>query len=191
MKLKVIEQKWADCQGCALSSVRTSIGFGKGNPDARVVVIGETPMVNDEVDEMFGKILAAAGIPRSDIWETNVCLCRPKENDQGRVRAPNKKEIQACKPRLAEELRLLSSARIIILAGNVPLYAASGQRGITKHRGWLVPMPKEHESHSPHGIYATLHTASLLKGSIEQIQQKKKWVWEDWQAIAQAYGELE
>lgn len=187
----MFKEQWKNCTNCTLSEVRTQVVFGTGNENARLVFIGEAPGRDEDINgvpfvgqagQMFDKILNAVGIDRNEIWITNTCLCRPKIDEVGRKnRAPNAKEIKACQSRLQEEM-IIISPQIVVLAGNTPLYMATGKRGITKHRGWVTSGDKK--------VYATLHPASLMYGSAEQIKQKKRCVWEDWQEIAREYEKI-
>jgi len=186
-ELDTLEAKWGDCKNCPLHELRTEIIFGYGNTEATVVLIGDTPNLELEVSEITDKVLASVGIPRADVWETNICLCRPKPAGEfDRTRAPNKKEIEACRPRLQQELCIIKP-KLVVLMGNVPLYMVVGKRGITKNRGWLIGPDSENVIYPR--VYATLHPASLLRGSAEQVQQKKKWAWEDWKEIGRVYKE--
>ena len=197
-RLKVLQDEWRDCIKCKLHTLRNQVVFGVGNPEAKLVFVGEAPGEDEDLGgepfigragKLFDKILEAVNINREDIWITNTCLCRPKTEVENRSnRAPNKKEINACRPRLQEEMRIISP-RVVVLAGNTPLYMATTLKGITKHRGWVIKPNKNKPNRT--AIYATLHPASMLYGSAEQIKQKKRWAWEDWQEIAKVYHETE
>jgi DNA polymerase len=154
-------------------------------------MIGEAPGEDEDngglpfigrAGKVFDWLLKDAGIKREDLWITNTCLCRPVSNIPGKKnRAPKLGEIKACTPRLVEELEILKP-EIIVLAGNTPLYMATGTRGITKKRGWQ-PDRWDGKTFSSM-VYATLHPASLLYGSKEQKEMKANWLREDWAAIA-------
>lgn len=178
--LKVIEEEWKDCAKCP-SMINSPIVFGAGNPDADLVFIGGSPRTDIETEEMLDSILVAVGIKKEDIWITNTCLCRAPEVDE-RSRAPKKKEIENCRPRLQEELKAIRP-KIIVLAGAAPLLMATGKRGVVKNRGWIVE-PGVTET----AIYATLHPASFFSGGTEQVKSKKLMSWEDWKEIARVYN---
>lgn len=191
-RLKVLNDEWSDCTKCGLADIRTQVVNGTGNPESRLVLIGEAPGRDEDINgalfvgetgQLFDKILAAVDIKRDDIWITNTCLCRPKVDENGREnRALKMKEINACRPRLQAEMRIIGP-ELIVLMGNSPLLMTTGKRGITKHRGWVV----KPDDNNLVGIYATLHPRSFLHGSAEQIHSKKKMAWEDWQEIAKVY----
>lgn len=184
---------WKTCQRCPLAQLRTQVVPGYGNPEARLVMIGEAPGENEDIEgkpfvgkagDTFNKLLAAVGIDRNDIWITNTCLCRPRiTNQPGRSnRAPTAHEIASCNPRLIKELEIIRP-EIVVLSGNTPLYAVTGKKGITKNRGWQQ-VEWALGSFTINKIYSTLHPASLSYGSTEQIHQKKLWMYEDWLEIS-------
>lgn len=190
MKLKRLElfkEQWKDCEKCSLSASRTQVVFGNGNSDSSLMIIGEAPgkdedeqgnpFVEEKTQELLNKILSCVNLKRENIWITNTCLCRPPSD-----RTPYAKEIKACQGRLLTEIAIVNP-KIIVLTGNIPLFAFTKKRGITKNRGWVdTPI------HIP--VYATLHPASLFHGGEEQIEKKKRMVWEDWKAIAAKLEEL-
>jgi uracil-DNA glycosylase family 4 len=179
-KLKTIEQTWGDCSKCP-AMAKSPIVFGYGNPDAKLVFVGGSPRTDIESEEMLDAILKAVKIPKEDIWITNTCLCRAPEVDE-RSRAPNKKEINNCRPRFQEEMGIINP-KVLVLAGNAALFMATGKRGITKHRGWIIPPDGKFYS----AVYATLHPAAFFSGGTDQVALKKKMAWEDWKKIAEAY----
>lgn len=194
-----LKEQYKSCSQCPLSSLRTNVVFGTGEIGARLLIIGEAPGADEDesgvpfvgqAGDKFNRILAAVGINRSDVWITNTCLCRPKlEGVPGKNnRAPLAGEIKACASRLRQEINIVRP-QIIVLMGNTPLLAATGKRGITKHRGWQ-DIVWEGDNFEISKVFATLHPASLLYGSSEQILQKKQWVLSDWQSIAKAYREV-
>lgn len=185
-RLDKLENDWKDCEACNLSANRTQVVFGHGNLEASLMVIGEAPGENEDeqgipfvgkAGTLFNKILESVSIRRKDIWITNTCLCRPPNN-----RNPYAKEIKACQSRLLTEMSIVSPS-VVVLIGNIPLFAMTKKKGITKNRGWV-----DTPFHFP--VYATLHPASLFHGSAEQIEKKKQMVWDDWKVIAARLEEL-
>lgn len=189
--MAAIKQSWQDCSKCPLAGLRTQVVFGTGNLGARLVVIGDAPSEQEdlqgtpfvgEAGERFNALLEAVGIDREDIWLTNVCACRPKLDKPGKPnRAPTVQEMKSCFPRLSEEINIVRP-EIIVLLGNSPLYMATRKRGITKMRGWQ-PAKWNGDGFSVSQIFATLNPASLLYGSEEQRRMKANWMYEDWLQI--------
>jgi len=186
-KLKVIEEEWKDCAKCP-AMANSPIVFGYGNSDAKIAIIGGSPRTDIETEEMFEKIFDATGIDKDDVWFTNVCMCRAPEVDE-RSRAPKKKEIENCRPRLTKEISAVDP-KIIVLAGSTALLAFTGKRRITQNRGWVIKPgdPGPAGTEFTIGVYATLHPASFFSGGEEQVKKKKQMAWEDWKEIAEVYN---
>lgn len=192
-ELASFQNKWRGCKECPLSELRTQVVFGQGDLDAPLAMIGEAPGEQEDrfgkpfigpAGEKFNKLLAAVGLTRDSLWITNTCLCRPKIDKPGKSnRAPTVLEMQACFPRLFEELNIVRP-KIVVLAGNTPLYLATRKRGILKNRGWQTDAKWVGDDFVTEHVYATLHPASLLYGSTEMIKEKKKLIFEDWLEIA-------
>ena len=98
-----------DCRLCGLCEGRTQVVYADGNPDAKVVFVGEGPGENEDLQGIpfcgkSGKILAdamqAAGFDRSSVLITNTVKCRPPKN-----RDPRPEEMAACRPFLESELQ--------------------------------------------------------------------------------------
>lgn len=190
-KMTTLKQAWSSCSACPLSQTRTNVVFDNGNPSARIFVIGDAPRPKSDITglpfageegERFNSLLKVVGISRSDVWISNVCLCRPisprKDKDN---RPPSVKEIRSCSPRLIEEINIVRP-EILVLAGNTPLNVATGKRGIMKNRG-LQDSSWSGDGFTINKIFATLHPASLLYGSIEQIKLKAECMFSDWKQI--------
>lgn len=115
----------SQCSRCALSESRTQIVVDRGNPEAKVVMIGEAPGENEDrqgkafvgragqlLDELMKEISFDTN---RDSLILNVVKCRPPEN-----RSPKQEEVDACNPFLKKQLELLTP-RIILLLGAVAL----------------------------------------------------------------------
>jgi uracil-DNA glycosylase family 4 len=161
-----------DCQRCKLCSGRTHLVFGVGNPQAKLMFIGEGPGRDEDLQgEPFvgraGQLLTdiitkGMGLRREDVYIANVVKCRPPEN-----RNPEPDEVASCEPFLKRQIDLVRP-EIIIALGKFAVQALLQTKApITKLRGrW----------HSYHGIklMPTFHPAYLLRNPGD-----KKLVWED------------
>ena len=131
------------CERCELARTRHSVVVGRGNPQARALLIGEAPgQQEDEQGEPFvgragqllEKLLGEAGLDsRRDLYIANVIKCRPPQN-----RKPTRTEIERCLPWLHQQLELLDPP-LVVLAGATALQAVLGIKGgISKLRGqWI------------------------------------------------------
>lgn len=203
IKLPLLEEfkaKWSNCNQCSLHTGRTQVVFGDGNINARIAIIGEAPGEQEDLHgkpffpdapagSLLNKMLGALDveIPRDDIYITNTCVCRPHIGD--RNRAPTSEEISSCNARLIEELAVIAPD-ILVLCGNVPLYMATGKRGITKMHGKIEGLKFALPNKIIEHVYATLHPAAFLYGSPSQVEYKKLIAYDDWKAIAKVYHNL-
>lgn len=129
------------CHQCPLGDTRTNLVFGVGNPQARVMFVGEAPGKNEDLQgEPFvgaagrnlNSLLELADLTRDDIYIANVLKCRPPGN-----RNPKPEEIQACAPFLREQTRTINPEFIVTL-GNYPTkFILKTDCGITSMRGKL------------------------------------------------------
>jgi len=131
------------CERCGLAATRQQVVVGRGNPKARVLLIGEAPgQQEDERGEPFvgragqllEKLLAEAGLDSTrDLYIANVIKCRPPQN-----RKPTRTEIEHCLPWLHQQLALLDPP-FVVLAGATALQAMLGIKGgISQLRGqWI------------------------------------------------------
>jgi DNA polymerase len=131
------------CQCCGLAATRQQVVVGRGNPNARLLLVGEAPGAEEEAcgqpfvgrsGRLLEAMLAAAGLDSErDLYIANVIKCRPPGN-----RKPSRTEIEACRPWLERQIALVRP-QLVLLVGATALEALLGIRGgITKLRGqWL------------------------------------------------------
>lgn len=129
------------CHKCPLGDARTNAVFGVGNPNARVLFIGEAPGKNEDLQgepfvgaagKYLNELLAIAGLEREDIYIANVLKCRPPSN-----RNPQPLEIECCAPFLREQTRTINPEFIVTL-GNYPThFILKTEVGITQLHGVL------------------------------------------------------
>jgi len=181
--LRRVRDDLGDCRRCALSAGRKTIVFGVGDPDADLVVVGEAPGYNEDVqgepfvgdagqmlDKMLEKVL---GLSRSQVYIANVVKCRPPSN-----RNPLPPEIDACLPFLRRQIVAIRPKLLLVL-GSVAYKSLFGaERGITSVRGvW----------HELDGVPAlpTFHPAYLLRQPDD-----KRLVFEDLKVLRARYDAL-
>ncbi|NES66384.1 MAG: uracil-DNA glycosylase [Okeania sp. SIO2D1] len=177
------------CCRCELGQNRTHAVIGRGNPQAEIMIIGEAPGQNEDEQglpfvgrsgQLLDKILESVELSSDrHVYISNAIRCRPPEN-----RTPTTQEIEACKPYLLEQIRLVDP-KIILLTGATAVKALTGEkRGITKIRGqWL-----EWEGRLCMPIF---HPAYLLRNPSREPGKPKWLMWQDIQAVKQKLHELE
>ena len=107
------------CRNCPLGSQRTNAVPGEGNPNSRVVFVGEAPGFHEDqqgrpfvgqAGKLLDELLAAAGLHRNDVFIANTLKCRPPGN-----RDPLPAEMEACAGHLAAQIEALDPAVIVTL----------------------------------------------------------------------------
>jgi uracil-DNA glycosylase len=127
------------CNRCPLYETRTKVVFGAGNADADLMFVGEAPGAEEDrqglpfvgrAGQLLNQMLEEIGLVRDDIFIANVLKSRPPGN-----RDPQPLEIEACKPWLFEQVRLIEP-RVVCTLGNFSTKLLSGSpTGITRVRG--------------------------------------------------------
>jgi uracil-DNA glycosylase len=127
------------CNRCPLYETRTKVVFGAGNADADLMFVGEAPGAEEDrqglpfvgrAGQLLNQMLEEIGLVRDDVFIANVLKSRPPGN-----RDPQPLEIEACKPWLFEQVRLIEP-RIVCTLGNFSTKLLSGSpTGITRVRG--------------------------------------------------------
>lgn len=139
MTLQELGHSLKDCQRCRLSSGRTQVVFGVGNPEAQIMFVGEAPgFYEDKQGEPFvgaagrllNELLEGVGLSRSDIYIANVIKCRPPDN-----RDPLPDEVETCKPFLFQQIEKVKP-KVVCTLGNFAMQTLLGKKiGIMKVRG--------------------------------------------------------
>lgn len=150
------------CTACRLSETRTNVVFGSGDPNARLVLVGEAPGKNEDLEgepfvgaagRLLDELMSGIGIDRSDAYIANVLKCRPPGN-----RDPRPDEIDSCKGYLREQLRMIHPDVVVTLGNFATKLLVPTDLGITRMRGqridwWLGAF-----------LIPTFHPAAALRG---------------------------
>ena len=168
--LQTLMQKCDSCRACGLWQQRQQVVIGRGNPQARLMLIGEAPGAEEDASgipfvgrsgQLLDQLLLQAGYDRDqDLYVCNAIKCRPPAN-----RRPTALELQACRPWLAEQLSLVNP-ELVLLVGATALEAVLGIKGgITRLRGqWLKPAASPLEAQlGQRRLMAILHPSYLLR----------------------------
>ncbi len=118
-KLKELEEKVKNCKACRLYKSRSNVVFGYGNPNARLMFVGEAPGEQEDkqgkpfvgrAGQLLSKYLNAFGISRDSVYIANVLKCRPPNN-----RDPAPDEIRSCFPYLKAQIEIIHPKVILCL----------------------------------------------------------------------------
>jgi uracil-DNA glycosylase family 4 len=177
-----------NCHRCGLGKTRTHAVVGRGNPQAKIMIIGEAPGQHEDESglpfvgksgQLLDKILASVNLTtEQDVYICNIVKCRPPEN-----RVPTSEESDACRPYLLEQIRLVDP-KIILLTGATAVKGVTGNKlPITKIRGqWL-----EWEGRLCMPIF---HPSYLLRNSAKEQGSPKWLMWQDIQEIRNRYDQI-
>ncbi len=177
------------CTRCPhLVASRKSVVFGVGTPDARLMLIGEAPGADEDVQgepfvgkagELLTRILGAMGFQRSDVLIANILKCRPDTPGQtAGNRKPTPEEMGTCLPWLEEQINIVQPEVLVALGATAVEGLLGKTVGITRLRGtW--------QTYRGIPLMPTYHPAYLLRN---QAPSEKRRVWEDMLAVMERLG---
>ena len=183
--LAELEALVASFDGCALKRTAKRLCFKRGCDDARIMLIGEAPGRDEDLEgkpfvgragQLLDRMLEAIGLGEEHVYITNTVYWRPPGN-----RTPTPEEIEACAPFLARQIELLSP-QILVLLGAAAVKSILGRtEGIMRLRGkWLIYSYGGREIPT----LATLHPAYLLRTPAD-----KRLAWRDLLMVKEALGQ--
>lgn len=183
------ESQVRNCTKCELSRTRTQTVFGQGDPNARLVFVGEAPGYEEDktglafvgrAGQLLTKMIQAMGLSRDDVFICNVLKCRPPGN-----RDPSAGEILSCSPYLVEQLRIIGPEVLVALGAPAAKTLLHTVQSIGKLRGrfheYQLGSPLEEDSTVP--LMPTYHPAYLLRNPAEKGK-----TWEDLQKVMKKLG---
>ncbi|MFC9294135.1 UdgX family uracil-DNA binding protein [Streptomyces sp. NPDC057011] len=181
--LPALRRAAADCEGCPLFRDATGTVFGKGPAHARLMLVGEQPGDQEDVQgepfvgpagRLLRKALDEAGLGDEDPYLTNaVKHFKFAVAPRGKRRihkAPSLREMTACRPWLMEELRLVAPEVLVVLGGTAGKALLGSSFRVGERRGVLLPMPTldgngdgDGAGAAPGLLLATVHPSAVLR----------------------------
>jgi DNA polymerase len=168
--------------GCALKATATRLVFADGNPQARVMFVGEAPGRDEDIEglpfvgrsgKLLDRMMAAIGLDRTRAYIANVIPWRPPGN-----RTPTPQETQICLPFIQRQIEL-ANPDVLVTLGNPSTQTLLGTReGIMRTRGRWVDYDTGGRKIR---ALATFHPAYLLRSP-----SYKRLAWQDLRSIAKA-----
>jgi uracil-DNA glycosylase family 4 len=175
-----------------LANAGTNIVISRGNPSAKLLLVGEAPGTQENIQgkpfvgpagQLLDKILVAASFdPEKDVYITNSVFRMPPGEDGKAFRKPSDQEIDYYRPFVFEIIRLINP-RVILLTGNVACQSILKKTGITSLRGqwtqaegrWVMPI---------------FHPSYLLRNPSREPGSPKAMMWADIREVRRKYDEL-
>src|SRR5271163_3285819 len=177
--LRAIQYEIGDCTRCTLSAGRNKIVFADGDPNARLMFVGEGPGADEDAQglpfvgkagQLLNNMIVAMGLARADVYIANIVKCRPPNN-----RVPEPVEANTCSPFLLRQIDVVQPEVIVALGATAAMYLLGVKQSLSSLRGrW----------HSCRGakLAVTYHPAFLLRDP-----RQKGEAWKDLQMVM---GEL-
>ena len=180
--LDALKAAAAAFDGCSLKRTAKNLCFSRGNPGARLMLIGEAPGRDEDLQglpfvgragQLLDRMLGAIGLGENDVYITNVVYWRPPGN-----RTPSEAETEACRPFLTRQIELVRPEMIVLLGGAAAKHMLGTTDGIMRLRGkWKTLQAGAHGC----PLLATLHPAYLLRNPVA-----KRLAWRDLLSVQDA-----
>jgi uracil-DNA glycosylase family 4 len=193
-RLVRLREHIGDCQRCPLGATRIQLAYGVGNPDARVVFVGEGPGYAEDrkgepfvgpAGQLLDKILTATDLsrtPQEPAWKwvyiANMVKCHPlidpsDNTKRSNDRPPTPEEMAVCSPFLMAQIRIIQPLFIVALGATAGKALLKTEEAVSKFRGKWVDFKVEGLP-APIRFLPTFHPAALLRNPALKID-----VWED------------
>jgi len=181
----------AGCRACPLWKTGTQTVFGEGSPAADVLLVGEVPGNDEDIQgrpfvgpagKLLDQVLEEIGIKRDEVYVTNV-VKHFKWEPSGKRRIhkkPSAREIAACRPWLDAEIAVIKPKVIVCLGATAAQALLGKQFRVGRQRGALIPSPLAPT------VMATVHPSSILRApDDEQRRAARQAFVEDLKKVAQ------
>jgi DNA polymerase len=171
--LQELESIVAAFEGCALKVSAKSLAFADGNPNGRVMLVGEAPGGEEDragkpfvgrAGQLLDRMLGSIGLDRSQVYIANIVPWRPPGN-----RTPTPQEIAICLPFITRQIELAAPEVLVCLGGPSTQTLLAAKDGILRTRGrWFSYQAGAREIRA----LACLHPAYLLR---QPLQKRLAW----------------
>ena len=173
-QLEKLKKSISNIKNCELKKNATNIVFADGNPKAKIMLIGEGPGANEDLEglpfvgragELLNKMLDSINLNRKNVYISNVVSYRPPEN-----RRPTDEEINRYLPFLKKHIEIINP-KILVLLGSTAMNALIGNNNvISKARGkWIDKQFGACKT----SVIITFHPAFLMR---QPLQKKMAWI---------------
>ena len=178
--LQIIRDQIGDCTRCALHMGRNKLVFDDGDPNARLMFVGEGPGADEDAQglpfvgragQLLNNMIAAMGLKREQVYIANVVKCRPPGN-----RTPEPEEANTCSPFLFRQIDVVRPQVLVALGATAATYLLGQRQPLAGLRGRV---------HAFRGmqLIVTYHPAFLLRDP-----RQKKEAWADLQMAMRELG---
>lgn len=178
-----LHEQVCHCTACRLCETRTNVVFGDGNPEAKILFIGEGPGEREDATgtpfvgragQLLDKMLAAVDLDRTKVYIANMVKCRPPQN-----RDPRPDEVEACIGYLRRQVALIKPTLIVCLGRVAAMRLISADFKVTRQHGEIIEKGGLR-------FMGTFHPAALLRNP-----HQKPEAFEDFLKIRAEYDKLQ
>ena len=178
--LQMIRDEIGDCARCALHKGRNKLVFADGDPNARLMFVGEGPGADEDAQglpfvgragQLLNNMIAAMGLKREQVYIANVVKCRPPGN-----RTPEPDEANTCMPFLFRQIDVVRPQVLVALGATAATYLLGHRQPLAGLRGRVHPFRGMQ-------LIVTYHPAFLLRDP-----RQKKEAWADLQIAMKELG---
>lgn len=164
-----LEQAISSCTKCELHTSRTQTVFGTGNKNAELLIIGEAPGRDEDVQgepfvgragQLLNAMIAAIGFEREQVYIANILKCRPPNN-----RDPKPEEADACAPWLQQQIELIQPDVILALGRIAAHNLLNTDQSLAALRG-------KQYTYAGFPLIISYHPAYLLR---KPVDKRKSW----------------
>ena len=178
--LLIIRDEIGDCTRCALHTGRNKLVFGDGDPNARLMFVGEGPGADEDAQglpfvgragQLLNNMISAMGLKREQVYIANIVKCRPPGN-----RTPEPEEANTCTQFLFRQIDVVRPQVLVALGATAATYLLGSRQPLAGLRGRV---------HAYRGaqLIVTYHPAYLLRDP-----RQKKEAWADLQIAMHELG---
>lgn len=173
--LAELEQAVRGFDGCALQRTATKTVFADGNPQAKIMLIGEAPGASEDQQGipfcgtsgmLLDRMLAAIGLDRQKVYITNTLFWRPPGNRQ-----PSPEELAICEPFVEKHVALIAPRLLILSGGTATSALLKKDTSISRLRGKLYEYSNRYLP-QPVPVAVTYHPSYLLR---QPTQKRLAW----------------
>jgi len=178
-----------ECTRCGLCKTRNHVVFADGNPQAKLMIIGEGPGANEDeiglpfvgrAGQLLDKILASVNIDRKkDTYICNVVKCRPPGN-----RVPTAEEAAHCRPFLEAQIEFVRPPLILLAGATAVQHVLQVKDPISRIRGKWFPFKNDAR------VMPIFHPSYLLRNESKEVGSPKWLMWQDIQEVSRALDAL-
>ena len=178
--LQIIRDEIGECTRCGLHTGRHKLVFGDGNPEARLMFVGEGPGADEDAQglpfvgkagQLLNNMITAMGLKREEVYIANVVKCRPPGN-----RVPEQDEGATCSPFLFRQIDVICPQVLVALGATAATWMLGKHQPLAGLRGRVHPVRGTQ-------VIVTYHPAYLLRDP-----RQKKEAWADLQIAMRELG---